>query len=148
MSGESYRKWKEKNPEKAKKRWSEWVEKNPERARKRYKEWYYKHHEEAKEKKRMLMRKYRAEDPEKYRKQTRDAQQRKRKRIFEIYGDVCSLCGFTDKRALTIDHVKKNGAEERKKLGERGVYRRAIEKHRPQEYRILCMNCQFIERQR
>ena len=93
-----------------------------------------------------LMRKYRAENPEKYAEQSRISKRRLRNRVLEFYGRECGLCGFDDERALTLDHVLNNGAEERKNLGERGVYRRAIKPEYRHEYRILCMNCQFITR--
>lgn len=117
-----------------------------EKRRARYKKWYDNNREHAKKMKRERMREYRAKDPEKYAKQSREAKKRQRKKIFDLYGHKCNLCGFTDKRALTLDHIKNNGSEERRELGERGVYSRALEKYRPNEYRILCMNCQFIER--
>ena len=53
---------------------------------------------------------------------------------------------FDDIRALTLDHVLNNGAEERKKLSPRGVYRRSLNPKNKKEYQILCMNCQFIKR--
>ena len=111
-----------------------------------YVRWYKRHPEKARKYKRELMRKYRAANPEKYRKQSREAKKRLREAVLEMYGRVCACCGFDDVRALTLDHIQNNGAEERKLLGERGVYRRAIKKHRPDEYRTLCMNCQFIKR--
>ena len=117
-----------------------------ERQRGYYRKWYEANKEEARKKKRRLMRKYRAESPERYREQTRRAKRKLKDAVFDIYGRECVRCGFTDVRALTLDHILNNGAEERKELGERGVYRRATEKHRPDEYQTLCMNCQFIKR--
>lgn len=92
------------------------------------------------------MRRYRAENPDKYRTQSRDAKQRLREQLFAMYGHVCAVCGFSDKRALTLDHINLNGNEERRMLGERGVWQRARDNYLPDEYRTLCMNCQFIER--
>lgn len=111
-----------------------------------YKRWYEAHKDEARAKKRETMKRLRAENPEKYARHSRESKQRLKNRLFEVYGDKCVLCGFDDKRALTLDHVKNNGAEERKELSERGVYRRALEHQNKGDYRILCMNCQFISR--
>ena len=111
-----------------------------------YARWYERNKVTARARKTELMRKYRAENPEKHRQQSRDAKARLRKRLLEMYGDTCVRCGFDDVRALTLDHIGCNGAEERKRLGERGVYLRALEVFRPNEYRTLCMNCQFIVR--
>lgn len=102
--------------------------------------------EEQRKRKRENMRRYRAERPEHYAAQSRKAKAKLKSQLFELYGHECSICGYDDKRALTLDHINNNGSEERKELGERGVYYKAREKHSPGEYRILCMNCQFIER--
>lgn len=110
-----------------------------------YRKWYYKNHEKAKRLKRENMRRYRKEHPERYRKASIKAKDKLRQSVFEIYGNVCARCGFDDKRALTLDHINNNGAEERAEIGSRGSYRRAIETHLPDEYQILCMNCQFIK---
>jgi hypothetical protein len=114
----------------------------------RWNEWYYKNHEENKAKKAVQMKKWRAENKEKSRHQSRQKVVRMRDAIHEMYGHVCALCGYENKQALTLDHIAGNGNVEREELGAYGVYRRAIEKKRQDEYRILCMNCQFIERQR
>lgn len=108
--------------------------------------YYEQNKEKIRNRKTELMRQYRQADPEKHRKQSREAKARLKERLFEMYGHVCVVCGFADKRALTLDHINQNGNEERKLLGERGVYIRALQEYRPDEYRTLCMNCQFIER--
>ena len=92
------------------------------------------------------MRKYRAADPEKYAAQSRAAKRRLRLKVLDAFGSECVICGFSDERALTLDHVLNNGAQERKSLGERGVYLRALKEEYHSEYRMICMNCQFIER--
>lgn len=111
-----------------------------------YSRWYNKHKERIRPIKAAKMREYRLKRLEQYREQYRKAKAKLRQKLYELYGDECAVCGFTDKRALTLDHINQNGNEERRLLGERGVYYRAIKTHLPLEYRILCMNCQFIER--
>ena len=67
-----------------------------------------------------------------------------RGKLLEGYGSVCVCCGETRTEFLTIDHVKNNGAEERRKLrGNNGkLYRAIIERGFPKdEYQILCWNC-------
>lgn len=117
-----------------------------EKEKKHYNRWYQKHKEEYRPRKAELMRKYRTENPEKYAAQSRKAKAREREILFEMYGHICAVCGFGDKRALTLDHKLNNGSEERNKYGERGVYRKAKSVYSPDEYQILCMNCQFIKR--
>lgn len=108
--------------------------------------YYQGHIETIRKQKAENMRRYRMEDPEKYREQTKEHKRKIRERLLDMYGRQCAICGFSDVRALTLDHVNQNGNEERKQYGERGVYRRALTEYRPDEYRTLCMNCQFIER--
>lgn len=115
-------------------------------AKKTYARWYERNKEKTRAQKAENMRRYRAENPEKYRAQSRAAKAALRAKLFNIYGDTCALCGFSDKRALSLDHVLKNGAFEREELGERGVYLRALKPENRSEYRTLCMNCQFIAR--
>jgi hypothetical protein len=111
-----------------------------------YKQWYGKNKEAARKSKAENMRRYRSENPEKFRQQSKNYRTKLRNRLFELYGHTCEICGFEDKRALTLDHIRQNGNEERKRIGERGVFRRARDNYLPEEYRTLCMNCQFIER--
>ena len=67
-----------------------------------------------------------------------------RVRVLEQYGSVCCGCGFTDVRALQLDHKLGGGTEEKSRLGYRGVLKRALEI--PEEYQILCANCNWIKR--
>lgn len=112
----------------------------------RYKKWYYENHDRAKALKRASMLKRRQQNPELHRKQSRESKARLKAVLFDMYGHVCVRCGFDDKRALTLDHKNNNGNEERRLLGERGVYLKAKNNYLPNEYQILCMNCQFIKR--
>ena len=116
------------------------------KSRSSYAAWYARNIEKAREQKRASMKRLRAESPDKYNAQSRKAKIKEKLKIFLMYGNKCKICGFSDMRALSLDHIKNNGNEERRELGERGVYRRAKSQHMPNEYQILCMNCQFIKR--
>lgn len=111
-----------------------------------YQRWYQKNKEHARKYKREMMKRLRASNPEKYREQSRKAKAKLKDMVFEVHGRQCARCGFSDIRALTLDHILNNGAEERKAIGERGIYRRAVKTQHKEEYQILCMNCQFIKR--
>ena len=111
-----------------------------------YKRWYEKNKEHIRNRKKLVMRSLRAKEPEKYREQSRRSTKKLKDAVFDIYGRECKRCGFGDVRALTLDHVLNNGAEERIEHGERGVYRRALSAQHAGEYQTLCMNCQFIKR--
>ena len=62
----------------------------------------------------------------------------------------CSKCGFSDIRALSIDHVDGNGNQHRKQVtkGNAGwnFYRWLRLNNYPEGFQVLCMNCQFIKR--
>ena len=70
--------------------------------------------------------------------------------ILDRYGKACALCGFDDIRALQLDHIEDNGAEERKALGGQkfsGVnfYLYLIKQGLPDGYQTLCANCNNIK---
>lgn len=70
--------------------------------------------------------------------------------IFEFLGDKCVVCGFTDRRALQIDHVNGGGSKERnnKHLVGRSGYKYILDKvvDGSKDYQILCANCNWIKR--
>lgn len=111
-----------------------------------YKAYYERNKEKIRKQKREVMRELRRKDPLKYRSHSAQSKRRLKDRVFDKYGRECVRCGFTDERALTLDHVLNNGSEERTEHGERGVYRRALLDQHTAEYQTLCMNCQFIKR--
>jgi hypothetical protein len=113
-----------------------------------YKRWYESNKDKAREQKRAIMKRLRAENPEKYASQSRKAKEKLRQSVLNAHGRACAICGFENEHALTLDHILNNGAEERKEVGERGVYYRSLIPENKSEYRILCMNCQFIERRK
>ena len=62
---------------------------------------------------------------------------------------ACVRCGFTDIRALSIDHINGGGYRERKfeHLASGGpMYRRLQKNNYPAGYQTLCMNCQWLKR--
>ncbi len=73
-----------------------------------------------------------------------------KRRVLERYGLVCQYCGFEDIRALQIDHIHDNGAEERKALGGQQVsgwrfYEHLSKQKYPDGYQTLCANCNMIK---
>ena len=73
-----------------------------------------------------------------------------KKEVLAYYGNgicACTKCGYLDVRALTLDHVNNDGAEQRK-LGQRtgiALYYNLRKKGYPRGYQTLCMNCQIIK---
>ena len=71
-----------------------------------------------------------------------------RKKVFIKLGDKCAWCGFSDPRALQIDHVNNDGYEERKKSKSANHYMRMkrVLTDTNGRYQILCANCNFIKK--
>lgn len=81
----------------------------------------------------------------------RKYQDKIRKKILDFFGNKCANPynidhgGFiNDTRYLQLDHKNGGGGKEIKRLGQRKVYRRALEY--PEEYQLLCANCNWIKR--
>ena len=73
-----------------------------------------------------------------------------KRKVFNNYGNKCSTCLFNDIRALQIDHINNNGAEERKALGGQKFsgwkfYKYLIDNNYPDGYQTLCANCNMIK---
>lgn len=118
---------------------------NRERQREHERAYYWRNVDAVRDRKAEQMRQRRLKYPDTFRQQGMTYRQAMRQRLLDMYGAVCAICGFDDRRALTLDHIEGNGNAERIELGERGVYRKALSEHQPCTYRTLCMNCQFIE---
>lgn len=73
-----------------------------------------------------------------------------KERVFEKvlsgYGNKCACCGEQNKEFLTLDHVNRDGASHRKIRHQYGIYRDVINSGFPNNYRILCMNCNWATR--
>ena len=70
--------------------------------------------------------------------------------VLTYYGKgicACIQCGFNDIKALTIDHIERNGAEHRRRLNKAGYkfYLWLRKQGFPEGYQTLCMNCQFTK---
>jgi hypothetical protein len=82
------------------------------------------------------MRKYRA-----------GIREHKRDFIFNFLGDKCVHCGFSDRRALQMDHI--NGRKGGIKLGNidnRYKFVRDFPQDSKKIYQILCANCNWVKR--
>lgn len=61
-------------------------------------------------------------------------------------GNKCCKCGYSDKRALQIDHILGNGGKERRELNynQFKIYKKISSGSN--EYQLLCANCNWIKR--
>jgi hypothetical protein len=75
-----------------------------------------------------------------------------KKEILTYYGNgkcACVHCGYSDIRALSIDHISGEGRKHRRELGYIGgiiFYYWLKRNNFPEGYQTLCMNCQWIKR--
>lgn len=68
--------------------------------------------------------------------------------VYELLGKSCVRCGFSDIRALQIDHINGGGSKERKRTYGRMIYLYILA-HPDEsinELQILCANCNWIKR--
>jgi replicative superfamily II helicase len=67
-----------------------------------------------------------------------------REKIFALLGDQCRFCGEREWRCLVIDHVNRNGKEERKKTGigiKNFIYILHQIRKGSKDYQLLCASC-------
>jgi hypothetical protein len=83
---------------------------------------------------------------------SRDKCARIKRRCFELYGSSCKRCGFTDFRALQIDHIQgvPRGMRRLKQNPHRGgtrLYAAIVAgRYNQDEFQLLCANCNWIKR--
>lgn len=75
----------------------------------------------------------------------RERTQELRRRVIEKLGGKCVRCGFSDSRALQIDHVNGGGTQENRREGNVRVMRMALADTEG-KYQLLCANCNWIKR--
>jgi len=72
--------------------------------------------------------------------------QKLHEKVFDLLGRKCRRCGFEDARALQIDHVGGNGAEERRIYTSPTKFYKHVLEVEGVGYQILCANCNAIKR--
>ena len=70
-----------------------------------------------------------------------------KERIFELLGDRCARCGFSDPRALQVDHKKAGaGGRDGKYRSGHPLYAAILRGDKnPADFQILCANCNWIK---
>lgn len=68
-----------------------------------------------------------------------------RHRVLEKLGGQCVECGFSDYRALQIDHINGGGDEDRRTHSKKTFYENVLEDD-GKVYQLLCANCNWIKR--
>lgn len=108
--------------------------------------WEAKNPEKVKQYKRESGKRYREKHAEKISKWHSKQWQRLKGEAFAAVGsEVCVNCGFSDPRALQIDHVNGGGRQHMASFSSNKTYLRYVIDN-PQEFQILCANCNWIKR--
>lgn len=73
-----------------------------------------------------------------------------RQSVLERLGNKCTRCGFSDSRALQIDHINGNGKKDLKERKSQFSYIKSLADMPDAElysrYQLLCANCNWIKR--
>ena len=72
-------------------------------------------------------------------------QKKIRLEVIEFLGGKCLRCGFTDPRALQLDHLYSNGSQDRVHRSWQVMYREIIS-GQDKSIQLLCANCNWIKR--
>lgn len=111
----------------------------------RVKKYYQDHKEQIK----IQSAKWHKDHPEQSKKASRKYRRKLmkelRQKIMEKLGNKCVKCGFSDIRALQIDHVHSGGTKERKEIHDCKKYYDKILADMGGNYQILCANCNSIK---
>lgn len=86
-------------------------------------------------------RRYRQRHPE----VGREYKQKMRIRALDALGNRCCQCGFTDVRALEIDHINNGGCEDRRKRSRYSMYKGIVDGTARDNFQALCANCHQIK---
>ena len=114
-----------------------WREENREHYNRIHREWAAKNPDKVKATRIRRRAKSRLYQRNKIRKQ--------RLKIIEYLGAKCKWCGFTDWRALQVDHVNGRGTKENKKIGNYKVLGQVMT-DTSGKYQLLCANCNWIKK--
>lgn len=121
----SAQKWRKLDKERFDRATKKWRLKNRDKVLAQKSRWYYKNKVEIT--KRMLM-----------------AYKENKRIVFEHYGGTppkCSCCNESIFDFLTLDHKNGGGTKHRKEIGASNMLRYIIKNNFPEEFEILCYNC-------
>jgi len=109
---------------------------------------YWKEHpdkyERLKKQVRENNRKFLHKNPEIIHQRQKENRDNLRRNAFDILGNKCVRCGFSDIRALQIDHVNGGGVKENRTIGTTGICKNVIAGSK--DYQLLCANCNWIKK--
>ncbi len=88
--------------------------------------------------------KWRSDNRERALKSQRACDRKLKDAAYAVYGGYrCNCCGETIEAFLSLDHVNNDGAEHRRTVDRRGLYKWMKKHGYPEGFQVLCMNCNF-----
>jgi len=85
----------------------------------------------------------RKKNSKRYNKKQRELSKKWRIKAIEFLGGKCIRCGFSDIRALQIDHI--NGGGNHDFAGSKTFHKKVIQDNK-KTFQLLCANCNWIKR--
>ena len=74
----------------------------------------------------------------------RDANRKLKDAAYAAYGGyLCACCGETIEAFLSLDHINNDGADHRRAVDRRKIYKWLKVNGYPEGFQVLCMNCNF-----
>ena len=95
---------------------------------------------------------YREKHREAYRitsaRNTRNSNRRRRIKLIDFLGGKCIKCGFSDYRALQVDHTRGDGKKHREEEGNKFCYKlyKSVAEDTSGRFQLLCANCNWIRK--
>lgn len=130
-----------------KKRQKEWANNNKDKINEIAKRYRETHREEIRARSKLIHRESKYRPPSvAHIKHITSVRNELRSQILLMFGSVCCRCGFTDVRALQIDHVNGGGTIDRKQSKSVTNYYRNILNSGGKGYQLLCANCNVIKK--
>jgi len=154
---QKHQEWIDKNRDKHNAHRREYCRKNRERLNQQHRDYLLKNPHKITESETEYYRRYRRENKERLSIQAKRRTLRIKTDVLTHYGNgklACVRCGFDDIRALSIDHIKNDGAEFRKTMQPNRsrafsgleFYVWLQKNNYPDGLQTLCMNCQWVKR--
>jgi hypothetical protein len=138
-----------KDPEKRRQYMKNYVEKNKDHLKQIGRDW----REANKDKIHKNVNKWRKNNKDRVNKNSAKSAHKRAKEvrleILQLLGNKCSVCGFSDHRALQVDHIHGGGQKERKQFSNYFVYLKYVLsqiKAGSKDYQLLCANHNAIKR--
>lgn len=145
----SSREYYQKNKEKVKARQRDYYARNKEKIKASSNAWYHRTKETRREAILASSRRSYRKNREQKLAYNKKLWQNLRFKVLEAAGGArCVNCGFSDWRALQVDHVNGGGTKEMREnrtYNNPRVYAKII-KESPEKYQVLCANCNWIKR--